>query len=76
MSSRAWRLGAGLFSLNERAVGEYECVTLWASSAPLRDLLHAPTALAASCGFDLCHKNILYLYLYLYLWEPVCAAPT
>ncbi len=37
------------------------------SSAPLRDLLDAPTALAACCGFDLCHKYILYLYLYLYL---------
>jgi hypothetical protein len=31
------------------------------------DLLDAPTALAACCGFDLCHKYILYLYLYLYL---------
>jgi hypothetical protein len=30
----------------------------------LRDLLDAPTALAACCGFDLCHKDILYLYLY------------
>jgi hypothetical protein len=30
-------------------------------------LLDAPTALAACCGFDLCHKYILYLYLYLYL---------
>ncbi len=38
-----------------------------ASSAPLRDFLDAPTALAACCGFDLCHKYILYLYLYLYL---------
>ncbi len=37
-----------------------------ASSAPLRDLLDAPTALAACCGFDLCHKYILYMYLYLY----------
>jgi hypothetical protein len=27
-------------------------------------LLVAPTALAAGCGFDLCHKYILYLYLY------------
>ena len=27
----------------------------------LRDLLDAPTALAACCGFDLCHKYILYL---------------
>ena len=25
-------------------------------------------ALAACCGFDLCHKYILYLYLYLYLY--------
>ena len=33
----------------------------------LRDLLDAPTALAACCGFDLCHKYILYLYLYLLL---------
>jgi hypothetical protein len=33
---------------------------------PLRDLLDAPTALTACCGFDLCHKYILYLYLYLY----------
>ena len=31
----------------------------------LCDLLDAPTALAACCGFDLCHKYILYLYLYL-----------
>jgi hypothetical protein len=31
--------------------------------------LDAPTALAACCGFDLCHKYILYLYLYLYLDE-------
>ena len=31
---------------------------------PLRDFLldDAPTALAACCGFDLCHKYILYLY--------------
>jgi hypothetical protein len=52
-----------------------------ASSAPLRDLLDAPTAssllrpvsqvyfvlvfvLYLYCGFDLCHKYILYLYLY------------
>jgi hypothetical protein len=33
--------------------------TCRASSAPLRDLLDAPTALAACCGFDLCHKYIL-----------------
>ncbi len=26
--------------------------------APLRDLLDAPTALAACCGFDLCQKCI------------------
>ena len=26
-------------------------------------MLDAPTALAACCGFDLCHKYILYLYL-------------
>ncbi len=31
-------------------------------TARLRDLLDAPTALAACCGFDLCHKYILYLY--------------
>ena len=31
-----------------------------ASSALLRDLLDAPTALAACCGFDLCNKYILY----------------
>ena len=32
----------------------------------LCDLLDASTALAACCGFDLCHKytGILYLYLY------------
>ena len=30
----------------------------------LRDLLDAPTVLAACCGFDLCRKYILYLYLY------------
>ena len=30
-------------------------------------LLDALTALAACCGFDLCHKYMLYLYLYLYL---------
>ena len=29
--------------------------------ALLRDLLDAPTALAACCGFDLCHKYIWYL---------------
>ena len=53
------------------------------------DLLDAPTALAACCGFDLCRKCILYLYLYLYLhcslvfcfWCPLlllllCDAPT
>ena len=28
------------------------------------DLFDAPTALAACCGFDLCHKYVLYLYLY------------
>ena len=33
---------------------------------PCCDLLDASTALAACCGFDLCHKYILYLYLYLY----------
>ena len=33
-------------------------------SALLCDLLDASTALAACCGFDLCHKYILYLYLY------------
>ena len=38
------------------------------SRAPLRDLLDAPTALAACSGFDLCYKYILYLYLYLYLF--------
>jgi hypothetical protein len=32
----------------------------------IRDLLDAPTALAACCGFDLCHKYILYLYLYFF----------
>ena len=36
-----------------------------------RALLDAPTALAACCGFDLCHKYILYLYLYLYLRQGV-----
>jgi hypothetical protein len=35
-------------------------------AVPLRDLLDAPTELAACCGFDLCHKYVLYLYLYLY----------
>jgi hypothetical protein len=35
------------------------------ASGRARDLLDAPTALAACCGFDLCHKYILYLYLYL-----------
>ena len=29
---------------------------------------HAPCC----CGFDLCHKCILYLYLYLYLWATHC----
>ena len=33
-------------------------------SALLCDLIDASTALAACCGFDLCHKYILYLYLY------------
>ena len=28
----------------------------------LRDLVNAPTALAACCGFDLCHKYVLYFY--------------
>ena len=28
------------------------------------DLLDAHTALAACCGFDQCHKYILYLYVY------------
>jgi hypothetical protein len=37
-----------------------------AVDAKLYNLLDAPTALAACCGFDLCHKYILYLYLYLY----------
>ena len=56
------------------------CVFVWlgsqclASSAPLRNLLDAPTALAACCVFDLCHEYILYLYfrlcafVYLYLY--------
>ena len=35
-----------------------------ASSALLCDLLDAPTALAACCGFDLCHKYIWYWYWY------------
>jgi hypothetical protein len=39
-----------------------------ASSAPVRDLLDAPTALAACFGFDLCHMYILYLFLYLYFF--------
>jgi hypothetical protein len=30
----------------------------------LRDLLDAPTALAACCGFDLCHQYILYLFVF------------
>ena len=37
-----------------------------ASSALLCEFLNASTALADCCGFDLCHKIILYLYLYLY----------
>ena len=36
----------------------------WPRVPLLCDLLDAPTALAACCGFDLCHKYILYLYLY------------
>ena len=40
------------------------CSQCRASSAPLRDVLDAPTALAACCGFDVFHKYILYLYLY------------
>ena len=43
-----------------------------ASSALLCDLLEAPTALTACCGFDLRHKYILYLYLYLYLFVCLC----
>ena len=43
------------------------CVVPGASSALLRDLLDAPTAPAACCGSDLCHKYILYLCLYLNL---------
>ena len=37
-------------------------------------LLDAPTALAACCGFDLCHKYILYLYLYLSLSGEISSA--
>jgi hypothetical protein len=44
----------------------YVCVCL----SRCMPLLDAPTALAACCGFDLCHKYILYLYLYLCL--PAC----
>ena len=36
------------------------------------ELLDAPPALAACCGFDLCHKYILYLYLYLNVCVCVC----
>ena len=37
-----------------------------AASALLRDLLDAPTVLAACCGFDLCHKYVLYSYLHVH----------
>ena len=33
-------------------------------------VLDAPTALAAFCGFGLCHKYILYLYLKVFLPVP------
>ena len=45
----------------------FVCKAYALEDVALRDLLDAPTALAACCGFDLCHKYILYLYLYLYL---------
>ena len=79
---RVWPFGVGRrrcveritgqnFELDPRDWSEYaNCV---ASHAVLRivravcDLLDAPTALAACCGFDLCHKYILYLYLYVQL---------
>ena len=48
----------------------------WALSALLRDLLDAPTALAACCEFDLCHKYILYLYLYAYAASHAIARKT
>ena len=48
-----------------RGAGEASAAGLY-SSALLCDLLDAPTALATCCGFDLCHKYILYLYLYFF----------
>ncbi len=40
----------------------------------MRDLLDAPTALAACCGFDLCHKYILYLY-FVFVFRARCCRP-
>ena len=44
-----------------------------ASSALLRDLPDAPTALAACCGFDLCYKYIL-VFWYFGFFTPVTSA--
>ena len=39
-----------------------------ATTAAMRNLLDAPTELAACCGFDLCHMYFVFaVHLYLYL---------
>ena len=55
--------GSGAVEVRARCASSYR-----ASSALLCDLLDAPTALAACCGFDLCHKYILYFYLCAYVF--------
>ena len=42
----------------------------------VRDLLDAPTALAACCGFDLCHKHILYVVCCMYGRAACCVRDT
>ena len=39
----------------------------------VHDLLDAPTALAACCGFDLCHKYILYFVFCIFYISCFCA---
>ena len=55
-SQKRVRMGAGLRHYRRPCATDGPL-----SSAPLRDLLDAPTALAACCRFDLCHK---YTYSY------------
>ena len=57
----AWVIGAG------GAIVRACVVPRAAGRLCLRATCTCTTALAACCGFDLCHMYILYLYLYLYL---------